>query len=404
MIQPVFTCSIISSWGALAALEEEWRVLLEQSRANRIFLTPEWILSWAEAMDGMPITPHVIVVRNEAGKLAGLGLYYLATQYLSAPHTIGKIPLKALRAMGDFASGAAYHDVIALSGEESRVSALTLHALKSSPADVVWLPHVSSETGATECFRRNAKDSGFHVEERSADFYHIDLPETFDDYEKHLSAATRKDLRRAARKLVAADGANIRSCDQPADLAPMLDTLIVMNTQRWQQSNEGGVFLRKPREATFYRIFAGKALKLGWLRFLQLDVDGKPAAMEIGYRYNNRYYALQGCYDLEGPPGTGKVTLMQMLKRVLEEGVRKFDLLSGDFSYKQRYGANSSSTSEFFLIKKNLKTLPLRLFGIWPRGRYLDFYSQKKPPLENITAERGAKSVRAPEKRSATAG
>jgi CelD/BcsL family acetyltransferase involved in cellulose biosynthesis len=385
------THSIVTTWKALAELQDEWRILLAQSRANRIFLTPEWILSWAEAMQGMPITPHVIVVRDQAGTLAGLGLYYLATQFLCRI-----FPYKALRAMGDFASGAAYHDVITLPGEETRISTLTMQVLNSSRADVIWLPHVSSESGATECFRQCARDAGFHVEERSADFYCIDLPETFDAYEKRLSSATRKDLRRATRKLIAEDGSNIRSCDQSADLTPMLETLIVMNTRRWEQSSEGGVFRRKPREATFYRVFTRKALNLGWLRFLQLDADGKPAAMEIGYRYNDRYYALQGCYDLEGPPGTGKVILMQMLKRMLEEGVRKFDLLSGDFSYKQRYGADSSPTSEFLLIRKTLNTLPLRLFRFWPRGRYLDFYSPKTHgPAQSGTQPPAATAVAA---------
>lgn len=374
---------ILDDWASVEALADEWRTLLESSAANSVFLTPEWILSWREAMQGAAVKPAVVTVRNAHQRLLGLGLFYIATQ-----HLFTVIPYRVLRTMGDHASGGVYPDIIADPCCADDVCSLVASSISQLPIDAFWLPHISGETGARERVRKLASHAGWHVEEREEEFYCIDLPASFDDYEKTLSSATRKDLRRAARKLIDDDGANLRSCEELAELDAMLDTLIAMNTKRWKGTAGGGVFQRKPREAAFYRTFTKKALARGWLRFMQLNADGTPAALEIGYRYGDRYYALQGCYDLEGPPGTGKVLLVQMLKRIIEEGARKFDLLSGDFSYKQRYGADVTPMSEFFLSRRSLRTLPLRLLGFWPRGRYMDF--RKIPGIDKPANAIGA--------------
>lgn len=366
---PPLNLAIISDWNTLETLAPEWVELLQNSRADCIFLTPEWILSWRQAMAGLDITPHVVALRDDAGELIGLGLYYLRTERL-----FSLVPYRVLRAMGDFASGAVYHDIIARRGLERVVNTQVMHHLAGCGADAVWIPHVATANGATDGLRQAAHEAGLHVEERRSEFFTISLPATFEDYEKNLSSATRKDLRRATRKLLLEDGSNLRTCGAEQDRAQMLESLIAMNTKRWSATESGGVFRRKPREATFYRTFTPLALERGWLRFMELDVDGTPAAMEIGYRYGDRYYALQGSYDIDGPPGTGKVLLMQMLRRCIAEGVQIFDLLSGDFSYKQRYGAEIADVREFFLVRKSLKTLPLRWLHFWPRGRFLRFY------------------------------
>lgn len=253
-------------------------------------------------------------------------------------------------------------------------------AAANRPADAVWISNVQVTNGARDNFLEAACELNLHVEERVGEYFCIELPESFEAYEQRLSSSTRKDLRRATRKLLLPDGSNLRACAQESERKDMLETLIAMNTRRWEKSSDGGVFQRKPREAQFYRAFTQRALERGWLRFLQLDVDGKPAAMEIGYRYKDRYYSLQGSYDPDGPPGTGKVVLMQMIKRTVEERVKCFDLLSGDFDYKQRYGAGTTDVSAFFFLRKSLKTLPLRLFKVRPRGRFFDFYTRSSIP------------------------
>lgn len=363
---------IAEDWAQIEALIPRWQVLLEQSSANSIFLTPDWVMTWRHAMQGLNIHPLVVVVTDDRQELVGLALYHVSTQRL-----FGLVPYEVVRPMSDYATGAVYHDVIADPLLAPRVYQAVLTALADFPCDAVWLPHTAHWTGARDRFETAARQADFVVVERRSEFFCIDLPPDFADYEKSLSASTRKDLRRTSKRLLEGEQAKIVDNENESRLPQAVDTFIDMNTRRWQAIGQPGVFVRKPREADFYRRFTEVALKRGWLRFLQMEIGGKAVAMEIGFHYNDRYYAMQGSYEVHGPSGTGKTLLLEMLKRELNEGARQFDLLSGDGPYKQRYGAGGRPVSDFFLLKRSIKTLPLRVARFWPRGRYLDF---TRPP------------------------
>ncbi len=365
---------IVQDWEQIEALVPQWRVLLARSSANSIFLTPEWVMAWRDAMQGLNIRPVVVVVTNDQNQLAGLGLYYVSTQRL-----FGFLPYQVVRPMSDYASGAVYHDVVADPSSSSQLYDKVLDALAEFACDAVWLPHVAHWTGARDRIEVASRQAGFEIIEKTSEFFCIDLPPVYADYEQALSASTRKDLRRTSKRLFEAEHAKVVDCGNVSVLPQALETYVDMNTRRWNAIGQAGVFVRKPREADFYRRFSAVALARGWLRFLQLEIDGKAVAMEIGYRYGDQYYALQGSYDVDGPPGTGKVLLLEMLKRELSGGARQFDLLSGDASYKHRYGAAGRPVSEFFLMKRTIKTLPLRVGRFWPRGRFLDFAKQPSP-------------------------
>ena len=363
---------IAEDWAQIEALIPRWQALLDRSSANSIFLTPDWVMAWRYAMQGLNIHPLVVVVTDDREELVGLALYHVSTQRL-----FGLVPYEVVRPMSDYATGAVYHDVIADPLLAPRVYQAVLTALASFPCDAVWLPHIAHWTQARDRFETAARQADFVVVERFSEFFCIDLPSDFSDYEKGLSPSTRKDLRRTSKRLFEGEQASITNNDNESRLAQAVETYVDMNTRRWQAIGEAGVFVRKPREADFYRRFTAVALARGWLRFLQMEIGGKVVAMEIGFHYNERYFAMQGSYEVHGPSGTGKTLLHEMLRREMSEGAREFDLLSGDASYKQRCGASGRPVSDFFLLKRSIKTLPLRVVRFWPRGRYLDF---TKPP------------------------
>jgi len=363
---------IIQDWAQIETLVPQWRKLLERSSANSIFLTPEWVMAWRGAMQGLNIQPVVVLVANACSEMVGLALYHLSTQRL-----FSLLPYRVLRPMSDYASGAVYHDVMADPAAAPQIYDKVLDALAGFDCDAVWLPHVAHWTGARDRFEAAAQKAGFDIIERSGEFSCIELPATYSDYEQMLSASTRKDLRRTSTRLFERESASIKDCANCPTFPAAFESYVEMNTRRWKAIAQAGVFERKPREADFYRLFAPVALQRGWLRFLQLETGDKAVAMEIGYRYGDRYYAVQGSYDVDGPPGAGKVLLLEMLKQELNSGAREFDLLSGTAAYKDRYAAGGRPISEFFLLKRSTKNLPLRVGRPWPRGRYLDF---TKPP------------------------
>ena len=359
---------LLTSWPEVDAIRGDWQQLLHASDANCLFLTPEWIDAWRQAMTGMEIVPCVVQVSNGAGETVGIAPFYVARQFL-----LGALPLRVLRIMGDFPTGAVYGTVIAHPACSAQVHELAFRVLSAQPVDAVWMPHVATWNGTADAVRQAASGAGFKVMERSSTLYHMNLPETYEAYEQTLSKSTRKDFRRSRRKLLEQSGGVIRHCGSSGTLPEFLHQLIELNARRWRGEARKGVFERKPREAAFYRAFTPVALERGWLRLAQLDVEGEPVASEIGYVYGDTYFAMQAGLDLEGPPGSGKVLLNDMLRTVIEQGVRQFDFMTGDASYKSRYAASTRETAEFFLVSGSLRALPLRSGRFWPRGRFLDF-------------------------------
>ena len=366
------TTQLLTSWAEVDAIRNDWQQLLTASDANCLFLTPEWIDAWRQAVTGIDVQPCVVQIHNRAGETVGIAPFYVARQYL-----LSTLPLRVLRIMGDFPTGAVYGTVIAHPACSEAVHELVFETLMSQPVDAVWMPHVATWNGTAAAVRQAALKAGFKVMERASTLYHMDLPETYEAYEQTLSKSTRKDFRRSRRKLLEDAEGLIRRCRSAETLPGFLSQLIELNARRWRGEARKGVFERKPREAAFYQAFTPVALERGWLRFAQLDVGGAPVASEIGYVYDNTYFAMQAGLDLDGPPGSGKVLLNDMLRTVIGEGVRQFDFMTGDASYKSRYAAGTRETAEFFLVSRSLRALPLRSGRIWPRGRFLDFTEPK---------------------------
>jgi CelD/BcsL family acetyltransferase involved in cellulose biosynthesis len=361
-----FSTRVLKTWEEVEGIYAHWSALLASSRANAIFLTPEWVAAWRGAMRGIDIAPRVIVVEHPQDGIVGVAPFYLGRA-----HLLDRVPYRFLRVMGDYASGSVYSDIIAATSHQKAVETQVFDAVQRIACDGVWMPHVRPWTGAAQALRDAATAAGMHVEERLTEFYVFDLPDTLEAYEARLSKSTRKDFRRARRKLIEDGSAEVRTCARPEDVQCMLGDLFHLSALRWEGSDEIGVFQRKPQEAEFYRLFAPQAQRRGWLRLLTLNVDGRAVAAEYGYRYGGSYVALQAGYDVSGPPGSGKVLLNQMISQEIDAGTAVFDLLVGDASYKSSYGAEERHCRELFMLKKNINTLPLRLGHVWPRGRYL---------------------------------
>ena len=362
-----YQTTLLRSWREVEDLWPEWRALLPLTRADSIFLTPEWVQAWRGAMSGVELAPRVAAARASDGTLVGIAPFYRISERLA-----GVVPLDVLRVLGDYPGGAVYGDLIVHPSHDGAADAL-FAALLADRADAIWMPHTATWNGAAAQLRTLAKRHGQHISTRQHALYHFSLPDTYEAFEGALSKSTRKDFRRAARKLLDSGLTELARCESAAQVDGFVERLIDLNTRRWAGEKREGVFVRKPKEAEFYRLFAPIAQERGWLQFLELFHEGDVLATEVGYVYGNTYYCMQAGVDPNGPGGAGKVLLNEMIRCQIESGVAEFDFMTGDADYKKRYAASERTTEDLFIVRPSLKTLPIRVAGIWPRGRYLDF-------------------------------
>ena len=156
----------------------------------------------------------------------------------------------------------------------------------------------------------------------------------FDDWLKSRSKNFREQVRRRERKLAKAHELTYRLTEDPDRLDADLTTLIELHRARWGGDSRSF----EDRREAFHRDFARAALERGWLRLWTLELDGRPAASWLGYRFGGAEWYYQAGRDpaLERE-NVGFVLMAHTIRAALDDGMREYRLLLGGEGYKDRF-------------------------------------------------------------------
>lgn len=360
---------IIHERRRLEELAGEWNPLLARSRADAAFLTWEFISAWLDVVrPGCEL--RVIVVRNDDGELAGIAPFYIRRLLLGRA-----VPFRCLRVLGDDAAASDYPDLIIRSDLEPAVLEALARCLADLPGwDGLWLARAAGWTGAPDRLRALAAGGGFHLRARTRPFSIVDLPGSYAAYLEKLSSKTRYNLRRGRRQCETAGGCKLRVCETLEQVVPLMAELERLHQQHWEAAGDAGAFRRNPRLRALFEEVARRFLPRGWLRLAGLEVGGRIRAVQFGYAYRGVYSAIQEGYDpdLAGVTcGVGNVARAAAIEAAIAEGIRVYDFLDGATWHKQRWGADTREGYDVFLLRRTIRTLPLRVGKLWPTGRFM---------------------------------
>lgn len=371
--------ALLRSWDDFASLEPEWNSLLARSGANSIFLTWDWIKAWSETA-GSRFQPLIVTVRDQAGALAGIAPFYVASM-----HLVRIIPYRALRIMGDYPTGAEYGDwILDPAMEEAAANAIVEKLLEARDLwDCIWMPNVAGWTGGQARMVEAARRSGWFCHSRPVSFAYVSLPSTFDEYLSSLSAKKRHQVRVELKRCN--NGVTLRECTAPEELPQYLDSLFTLHFQRWSSVGEEGSFRRKPLEAEFYRAFTPRALQKGWLRLFALEEKGAAKAAQIGYAYEGVFHSLQEGFAPDAAKGIGNALRAHIIDRCIREKLHGYDFLGEMSDHKRRWAAEERIGFDLLIGHPGWKTRLLFRKEIWPTGRYLrPVQHESMPPASEI--------------------
>ena len=90
--------------------------------------------------------------------------------------------------------------------------------------------------------------------------------------------------------------------------------------------------------ASFLHEFAATTLRQGWLRLRVLELDGRPVAAMLNFRFGGSEWYYQGGRD----PGVGRhsvgfVLQAHAVREALNDGMQSYRFLRGEEAYKQRF-------------------------------------------------------------------
>lgn len=318
---------------AFGALAPAWEELLRASTADTPFLTPAWLEPWCRAY-ARGREPALILARR-GNDLAGIFPLQIVEERWR-----GRLPLRALRLLGDGTYDSDYLDFILPRGEEEPTIAAFWAWLRSGASplrfDVAqWneIP-VSSPSYSIVC-RLAAEDRTFLDEERVGCVV-APLPDSFEGWIATLKPRMRTKVRSLRRGLEEGHRTSLERSDA-ASVAPTLESLFRLHERRWAARGEAGVFT--PEKRAFYHAVCASLLRRGWLDLSTLVVDGAPVAHQCCIRYGATAYLLQEGYDPDWEErGVGNVLRVRVFETMIGDGVRAYDFLGGVTSHKLSWG------------------------------------------------------------------
>jgi CelD/BcsL family acetyltransferase involved in cellulose biosynthesis len=168
--------------------------------------------------------------------------------------------------------------------------------------------------------------------------WRIELPGQWEDFVTRLSKSHRKQVRRAARRLVNR-GVVLHQATTLDELRQGFEILVDLHQRRWESLDEGGCFAR-PGFTPFHRNASERLFQAGCVDLVWLELDGRPLAAEYHLLGSDVVYAYQSGIDpdrLEQEPGRLAVTAT--IQRSIERSFRSYDFLRGDEPYKAHWRA-----------------------------------------------------------------
>jgi CelD/BcsL family acetyltransferase involved in cellulose biosynthesis len=298
----------------LEAARPDWAVLGEAS--GNLFSTWEWASVWWRHL-GEERPLHLVAARDESGATVAILPFYLARARplrvlrfvghgpadrlapVCAPADRGRAAEALREALKDRIGG--WHVALAdrLPGEDGWPGLLGERVLRTQPSPVL----------VTE-----GRDWDAFLASRSKNF--------------------REQVRRRERKLGKAHELSYRLTRDPDELERDYATLVRLHHERWGggSSSFAGV-----REA-LHLDFARAALERGWLRLWTLELDGRPGAAWLGFRFGGAEWYYQAGRDpaLERE-AVGFVLMAHTIREALNDGVSEYRLLLGGEAYKDRF-------------------------------------------------------------------
>jgi len=322
------------SWSDLAEIIPAWENILSENPALSIFSTPQWLRSWWEAF-GSRRRLIVLAFSDANGKLVGLApLYEEASRHplLGQP--------KQLRLVGDGSGDSDNLDLIVRPGSESICASALLHwVAEKSDCGVCSLNTLPASSPSARALAGKLNEMNWVLRKTTSSNSAILLPDSWGPYVEGLPSKFRRFLGQCRRRLASRYEIRFRRCRSSDELAEMLETLFSLHQKRWNSVGEPGSFGSQERRF-FYQEMTKAFLERGWLELWTLELDGKPAAAQLGFRYRETVYSLQEGFDPEfAVDHVGHALRAAMLEDFVRAGVKRYDFLGGFTPAKERWGA-----------------------------------------------------------------
>ncbi len=341
-------------------MEKEWSSLLQESRANTIFLTWEWLSAWWKAYKKDKELHIIRVVRD--GQTIGLAPFY-RKKILK----FGFLSFRVLVLVGDGSNDSDYLDWISKDGEEEVVNRSVIDYLLQHRGDwdLVFLNEIPENSPHLAFLRHLSSGNGWYCDETEVPCAYVNLPSDWETYLRSLKPRMRTKIRSLTRQLEQNHKVHFDRCSRFDNLEARLESLFELHEQRWRQDGEEGVFVSQAKRQ-FYQEMSSFFLSRGWLRFYSLTVDDRYVAHQFCFEYQEKIFLLQEGYDPKwAEHAVGNVLRAFIFRDSIERKVAVYDFLGGVTSHKLSWAA---AVKKSFRLSMGIPKVKNRIYFEIPKA------------------------------------
>lgn len=331
----MFTLEITSDVTSLFSDAERWDGL-----ARGIpFRQTAWLAPWWKHF-GREAEAYVVTARDADGNLRGL-----LPLYRNHHRSSGRV----LSAMGDGEACSDYTSVLAAEAdlpEIARQMGQYLTSIAACPRlgwDLLDLDGVVEGDAGMIALSQGLQAGGstLHATSRMNVWYKP-VDASWEDHLKHYSKTHRRKMRRWSEKIGEAAPFQQRIAESREEVSSMLNSLITLHQDRWNQLGEPGSFA-SPRFRDFVHEAAQGFLDRGQLFLTTLEHEGQAIAAELNVIGGNRIlYSYSSGFDIsQADLEPGRVLSAGILQQLYRRSFAGMDYLRGDEEYKKRHATVS---------------------------------------------------------------
>lgn len=339
MSVPAMTFEVISDADRFADLEGDWRVLARRAPDGHFFQGFDWLWRTWQCV----AAPRERALRLLVGRCNG-------RVELIWPLMIDGRHLRLLSS-----DQFEYRDVLVGAGDKNGIAARTW--LRAAWREVLRLPGV--DVAVFEDIRPGSRLAELFAE-RGASGWRIDIPVRTIRLERYAGwdafAATRsaklmRDQRRQWRRLKDA-GAKPRFeiVSDPADIAPTLDWLLARKHDWLAAEGLDAPLFASAEYRALLHAAAADTLASGHVLLARLVAGEAPMSAVLGYRYKDEFTFQMFAYDPAWQSYSPSRLAMECLIRwCFDQGVRVFDFMPGDQAFKDVWGDQVTTVSNYLV-------------------------------------------------------
>jgi CelD/BcsL family acetyltransferase involved in cellulose biosynthesis len=337
----------IQSLTDMSTAREAWTRLVFSVRDTTPFQSWEWNFGLASFEDRRSRL-RIVIAENSKGEVVGVAPFLI--------HSNGLPGLSVLEFIGSRASD--YLDLVAL---ETYKESFIHHVLDWVERNTEWniLNFRNLRRESVESICRNGE---FEVRPCGVCQY-ANLPTTFSEYErKVLQKRLRKTIHSHVKCLDGEKRLAFSTLRTDADVTNALDVFFELHQRRQRSKGERGRFFSQ-RSRQVFREMSLALSQAGYVRFGILWIDGKAAACSYNFRLRDREYLYAGGMEpsLAGY-SPGSLLDHWMIKEAIKEGVRVYDFMGGNESYKSRWTNESCHLFQITRTRSRIAALSWRNF------------------------------------------